>query len=1147
MHVDYFTSDETAQAAVDYVPIAATLTYQPGETNKLLVVQSIGDLLPEPDESFKLNLINAQYALIRVGQATGTILNNDGLAGLVHHFDIAPITGVKTQTFAFPMTITARDGFGNVVTNFSNPLRILPYSTNVVATNLDFELSSLAPWTPLTNGDSPGPYELIPYDVDGDGRLSGAFRMRINPGTDGISQNVQLTGGITYTLSAEMVSAQEGGGCWIGAQAALGLGHSNAYWNMPNLCGGQSARERIEMPFTALTNSVYPLNLIVSWGSASWEIPADYFFYADNIQISYPALTPSVLTNGFTNGVWTGMITPLQGATSVVLSADDTEGHRGFSNPVDIQPVADLALTASSQVQGTLPLRTGMKLQFNLALTNRGPSAAPNTVVHYDLPANLAFISATNLQGSISNNANSVNWTLGTLAKGANVTATIVCRADIPSDVTNLFSALASTLDLNLSDNSVALSNHIDPPLLVIGNASGTEAFAGATGMLFPVTLSGPSAQTVTVDYFTVNGTATNGVDYVRTNGTVQFAPGATNATIVVHAIDDILHEPDRSFTVLLSNVVNAVIDDGSGDGTVLDDDPPPTITIADTSVVEGDSGTPNAVFRLTLSKPAIFDVSVRCATGTNTASANDFVSTVATVVFSAGTTNAAFSVPVIGNTVNEPDETFFVNLTLPGNATIARAQAVATILNDDAVPGRLDHFLWDAIPSPRYKGWPFAVTLRALDYVGNPATNGVTKATVTARTENGFLSRLQDDFEDGDSIGWTNLGSSFSAIVTNETAAQGLKSLGLTGGTAQFTAGLRRAFSNSTPNKLTFSARVSRTNQVAGRFTAYANGLYRSAVFYFNNNGQMGLLDAQRVFRGVPYQSNRWYQIELTMKWASQRIDCRVDGALVLTNITFTDSSVPGIDAVLLANQDNTTSWWDDIRVFNDNLTNAFTVSPSNFTAFVNGVKSNSVTLAGSGSDVFLVADDGLEHVGQSGFFDLLPVSLTLQTPPSVNEGSSPSSAQVNLSAALPQAITVNLTSSVPAKLTVPASVTLAANQTNANFNLTIMDDTSVDWVKPVSLSASGTNLVSSTNIVAVVDNDPAAALVQYGLLVDGRFQLGLQGPPARNFELSASSNLLDWHSILTFSFTNAPVMIIDPASTNFDRRFYRLGPALP
>ena len=257
--VDYFTSDGTAQAGADYVPIAGTLTYQPGETNKVLIVQSIGDLLPEPDETFKLNLTNAQYALINVGQATGTILNDDGFPGVVHHFDIAPIIGVKTQTLAFPVTITARDVFGNVVTNFSNRLRILSSSTNVAATNLDFELPALAPWTPLTNGDNPGPYELIPYDMNGDGRLSTVFRMRINPGTDGISQNVQLIGGITYTLSVDMVSAQEGGGCWLGTTAALAIGSSNAYWNMPDLCGGQSARGRIELPFTAPSNGVYPL------------------------------------------------------------------------------------------------------------------------------------------------------------------------------------------------------------------------------------------------------------------------------------------------------------------------------------------------------------------------------------------------------------------------------------------------------------------------------------------------------------------------------------------------------------------------------------------------------------------------------------------------------------------------------------------------------------------------------------------------------------------------------------------------------------------------------------------------------------------------------------------------------------------------
>jgi len=406
----------------------------------------------------------------------------------------------------------------------------------------------------------------------------------------------------------------------------------------------------------------------------------------------------------------------------------------------------------------------------------------------------------------------------------------------------------------------------------------------------------------------------------------------------------------------------------------------------------------------------------------------------------------------------------------------------------------------------------------------------------------------MADNFEDGDSIGWTNFNSSFSAVVTNETAAGGTNSLRLTGSVASQWNGLRRTFSNSQPNKISFSVRVGRTNQVAGRLTAYANSLYRSAVFYLDNKGQMGLVDRGQVpFRSVPYTSNHWYQVELAFNWGAQKVDCRIDGALAITNVSFPDSSVTSLDGVVLGNQDNTTSWWDDVKVFYDNLTNTFTITPSNFTAFVSAVKSNTVMLNGFGTNTFLTADDGLEHVGTSGFFDLLPVSLTLLTPASVNEGSAPAGAQVCLSTAVPQAVTENRTSSVPAKLIVPAAVTIAANQTNASFSLTIVDDTNLDWIKPVSLSASGTNLVAATNVISIIDNDPPLALAHYGLLADRRFQLGLQGPPARNFDLFASSNLIDWSSIRTFSFTNAPMLIIDPASTNFDRRFYRLVPATP
>src|SRR6266850_2876979 len=88
---------------------------------------------------------------------------------------------------------------------------------------------------------------------------------------------------------------------------------------------------------------------------------------------------------------------------------------------------------------------------------------------------------------------------------------------------------------------------------------------------------------------------------------------------------------------------------------------------------------------------------------------------------------------------------------------------------------------------------------------------------------------------------------------------------------------------------------------------------------------------------------------------------------------------------------------------------------------SFVNGVKSNLVTISGAGTNVYLTADDGLEHVGHSSFFDLLPVSLSLITPASVTEGDPPVPAQVKIPVSFPQPVTVTLTSTVPSELTVP------------------------------------------------------------------------------------------------------------------------------
>jgi uncharacterized repeat protein (TIGR01451 family) len=486
----------------------------------------------------KFFLTNAQNASISIGRATGTIFNDDGISGRLHHFDWSTIPDPQTQTIGFPVTITARDYYGAVATNLPWPVRLSAQTTNVIAANLDFEQPSLAPWVTFNNTPYDKPFQQVLYDVAGLGQPSTAFRTIAGGGTNGIGQNIFLAGGITYTFKINLVASMEAYdmSC-LGGAAYLQVGPTNASWGLPGLCGG-AARNTVTLVYTPPTNGVYPLQLIVTrdyyYGDA-------YAVYADDVQISYPVITPAVATN-FTNGIWTGSVVALQSRTNVTLLANDGGGHKGTSNPFNILATTDLSLSGSSQTQGTPPLRTGMQLAFNLAVTNRGPAAATNTLVQSSLPANVSFVSATNSQGTVSNVAGVVRWAIGLLPKGSNATASLVVQANLPGTVTNVLSLTNSILDLNPADNLLALTNQIAQPLLSISSGSGLEAAAAATGTVFSVTTSGPSGQSVSVNYFTADGSATN--------GTVTFAPGATNASIKVFSIDNILNQPNRTFTL---------------------------------------------------------------------------------------------------------------------------------------------------------------------------------------------------------------------------------------------------------------------------------------------------------------------------------------------------------------------------------------------------------------------------------------------------------------------------------------------------------------------------------------------------------------------------------------------------------------------
>ena len=112
---------------------------------------------------------------------------------------------------------------------------------------------------------------------------------------------------------------------------------------------------------------------------------------------------------------------------------------------------------------------------------------------------------------------------------------------------------------------------------------------------------------------------------------------------------------------------------------------PMPQVSIADASVNEGNSSISEATFTVTLSEASTTPVTVDYATEDGTATQpDDYQQTGDTLTFGANETTKTVTVPVSGDTADEPDESFKVLLSNPQNAELGDGEASGTIVDDD-------------------------------------------------------------------------------------------------------------------------------------------------------------------------------------------------------------------------------------------------------------------------------------------------------------------------------------------------------------------------------------------------------------------------------------------------------------------------------
>jgi hypothetical protein len=330
-----------------------------------------------------------------------------------------------------------------------------------------------------------------------------------------------------------------------------------------------------------------------------------------------------------------------------------------------------------------------------------------------------------------------------TLAKGMTSTGGSVA---INGAAAQALSSTVQGISVN-SDRPVWESSSTPTPQLSIADASIAEGNSGTKLLTFTVNLSAPAATAVTYDIATSDGTANAGTDYVASSLSGQsIAAGATSKTFSVTLNGDTAVEANETFAVTLSNAVGATVADGQATGTILNDDsnPAPSLSIADVSLTEGNSGTKLATFTVTLSAAATAPVTYNIATanGTATAGADYTARSLTGETIAAGASSRTFTVTITGDAAVEANETFLVNVSSVAGATVADGQATGTIVNDDSSSSNPSLSIADvsiAEGNSRTRQASFTVRLSAAK--STPVTYNIATANGTATAGSDYVA----------------------------------------------------------------------------------------------------------------------------------------------------------------------------------------------------------------------------------------------------------------------------------------------------------------------------------------------------------------------------------------------------------------------
>ena len=580
--VEYATATGTARASEDYEATSGTLTFPAGTTRRTIRVPIIDDDLDEPAEVFTIRLSNSN-ATITTGTATGVIADNDLPVVIVTTNQTAVEEG---ETVAFTLT---RIG------DLSVPLAVRvsitergEFLADGVPTRAAFAINAVETTLQVATVDD---------EVDEE---NGGVKATI---TEGATHRVG-----DATTAAVLVTDNDGPEGTV-TRTDLELGEVDVTVSFTRT-RYEASEDDEALVFAVTLSTLSTQMVVVKYATVSGTARVGEDYGAATGTLTFPALTTrqTIRVPIIDDNV-------VEEEETFTVRLRNSNATIGVGEATGV--IADNDLQVVSVTTTQTVVEEGGTVEFTL--TRIGDLTAPLTVP-VRVTERGAFIAdedAVPTEATFAANVTTTTLQVATVddeVEEENGAVTVTITSGATHQVGDAFIATAEVID-NDGPEGVGTRDdiEIESDVTVSFAATRYEASEGDRVLDFAVRLSTATLQEVTVQYATVTGTATAGMDYAARTGILTFPAATTERTIRVRILDDDVVEEEETFTVSLRRAFNAKIEVGKATGVIADNDLRVVVSIAanQTAVTEG--GT--AAFTLTrvgeLTAPLTVPVSV--------------------------------------------------------------------------------------------------------------------------------------------------------------------------------------------------------------------------------------------------------------------------------------------------------------------------------------------------------------------------------------------------------------------------------------------------------------------------------------------------------------------------------------------------------